>query len=118
MEEKVRCDYIVNAAGCYSDKVANMVGDKSFKIKPRWGEYLLLRKEEGHKVGRTLFPTPHPVLGKGVLVQNTLWGNMILGPTARDTLKKDKETGVRAVSVSFAAFHTFGFLRCTRLAAA
>jgi glycerol-3-phosphate dehydrogenase len=24
------------------------------------------------------------VLGKGVLVQTTLWGNLILGPTARD----------------------------------
>ncbi len=32
----------------------------------------------------TIFPTPDPKLGKGVLVQTTLWGNLILGPTARD----------------------------------
>jgi glycerol-3-phosphate dehydrogenase len=32
----------------------------------------------------TLFPCPDPILGKGVLVQTTLWGNLILGPTARD----------------------------------
>ena len=32
----------------------------------------------------TLFPCPDPKLGKGVLVQTTLWGNLILGPTARD----------------------------------
>jgi glycerol-3-phosphate dehydrogenase len=29
------------------------------------------------------------VLGKGVLVQTTLWGNLILGPTARDTYKPE-----------------------------
>ncbi len=32
----------------------------------------------------TIFPTPDPKLGKGVLVQTTIWGNLILGPTARD----------------------------------
>ena len=60
-----------------------MVGDTSFKIKPRLGEYLLLSKEQGPKANATLFPAPGP-LGKGVLVQGTLWGNLILGPTARD----------------------------------
>ena len=29
------------------------------------------------------------MLGKGVLVQTTLWGNLILGPTARDTYKPE-----------------------------
>ena len=37
----------------------------------------------------TLFPCPDPVLGKGVLVQTTLWGNLILGPTARDVYKAE-----------------------------
>ena len=49
--------------------------------------------DEGIKTTHTLFPCPHPVYGKGVLVQGTLWGNLILGPTARDTMKKDKESG-------------------------
>ena len=60
-----------------------MVGDTSFRIMPRLGEYLLLKKEQGPKATATLFPAPGP-LGKGVLVQGTLWGNLILGPTARD----------------------------------
>jgi len=76
--------YVVNCAGLFSDKVANMVGDYSFKIKPRLGDYILLHKNQGHLASRTLFPCPDPVLGKGVLVQTTLWGNLILGPTARD----------------------------------
>eukprot|EP01129_Flabellula_baltica_P012010 TRINITY_DN5358_c0_g1_i1.p1 TRINITY_DN5358_c0_g1~~TRINITY_DN5358_c0_g1_i1.p1 ORF type:complete len:670 (+),score=180.88 TRINITY_DN5358_c0_g1_i1:69-2078(+) len=90
--ETIETDYIVNCGGCKSDLIAHMVGDDSFKIKPRIGEYILLHKKEGGRVTRTLFPTPHPVLGKGVLVQSTLWGNLILGPTARDILVFNEET--------------------------
>ena len=93
--ETVYCDFIVNAAGCKSDRVAKMVGDHSFQVKPRMGEYILLHKNEGVRLNtsHTLFPCPHPVYGKGVLVQGTLWGNLILGPTARDTMRKNKSTG-------------------------
>jgi glycerol-3-phosphate dehydrogenase len=44
----------------------------------------LLNRNQGHLTQHTIFPCPDPVLGKGVLVQTTLWGNLILGPTARD----------------------------------
>jgi glycerol-3-phosphate dehydrogenase len=37
--ETLRCRYVVNCAGGGSDKVARMVGDDSFTIKPRLGEY-------------------------------------------------------------------------------
>ncbi len=100
VEEKIVCKYIVNAAGCASDKIANLVGDFSFKIKPRLGEYILLNKSEGHYSNHVLFPAPDPHLGKGVLVQNTLWGNLILGPTARDTLVKNEATGEYEVDVA------------------
>jgi len=70
-----------------------MVGDSSWHVKPRFGEYILLHKDEGDKARHVLFPCPHPVYGKGVLVQSTLWGNLILGPTARDTMMKDEATG-------------------------
>jgi L-2-hydroxyglutarate oxidase LhgO len=83
MEETVRAKFIVNAAGGASDKIAQMVGDNSFKVKPRYGEYLLADKNEGQHVRRTLFPAPGPK-GKGVLAQRTLWGNACYGPTARD----------------------------------
>lgn len=81
--ETIRTRFIVNAAGSNSDKVANMIGDHSFKIKPRIGDYILLSREQGKYARHTLFPCPGP-LGKGVLVQTTLWGMLILGPTARD----------------------------------
>jgi len=52
-------------------------------VKPRLGEYVLLRKNQGPLCNHILFPCPGPY-GKGILVQKTLWGNLILGPTARD----------------------------------
>jgi L-2-hydroxyglutarate oxidase LhgO len=90
-EETILCDFIVNAAGCGSDVIAAMVGDTSFTVKRRHGEYILLHKDEGKKVRHTLFPCPDPLYGKGVLVQGTLWGNLVLGPTARDSMRWNKE---------------------------
>ena len=36
---------------------------------------------------------PSPILRKGRVGANTLWGNLILGPTARDTLIQNPSTG-------------------------
>jgi len=81
--ETVRARFVVNCAGGAADKVARMAGDDSFEIKPRLGEYVLLKKSSGDACNHILFPCPGPY-GKGILVQKTLWGNLILGPTARD----------------------------------
>ena len=43
---KIRCRYIVNCAGGASDQVARMIGDDSFKIKPRLGDYILLNRNQ------------------------------------------------------------------------
>ena len=73
--------YIVNAAGLYSDEIASMVGDDSFKITPRRGEYILLDKECGKLVNTTVFRTPSK-MGKGILVSPTVDGNLLTGPTS------------------------------------
>ena len=41
-----------------------MIGDDSFKVKPRYGEYILLHKDEGYKCSHTLFP--HPLWQRGI----------------------------------------------------
>lgn len=69
--EFVRCKCIVNAAGSGAAAIARMIEDESFSIKMRLGEYLLLNRNQGHLVTRTIFPCPGP-LGKGVLVQRTV----------------------------------------------
>ena len=77
----VECDYLLNCAGGYSDKVARMVGDDFFTIIPRAGEYMLLDKSEGSRVKHTIFQVPSKE-GKGILVSPTVDGNLLTGPTA------------------------------------
>jgi len=87
-DKKVAAKYVVNAAGIYSDKVAAMVGDTSFTVHPRRGEYILLDKACGGLVSNTIFRTPTKK-GKGILVTPTVDGNLLTGPTSVDM--DDKE---------------------------
>lgn len=82
-DRKITAKYVVNAAGVYSDNIARMVGDDSFTVKPRRGEYILLDKECGGIVSHTVFRTPSK-MGKGILVSPTVDGNLITGPTSVD----------------------------------
>ena len=83
---------VVNAAGLYSDEIADLAQCKSFSVHPRKGEYILLDKEAGMTVSHTLFTVPTS-MGKGILVSPTVDGNLILGPTAVDmTDKENKDT--------------------------
>eukprot|EP01083_Nonionella_stella_P034247 93771_1 len=80
--KQMRAKYVINCGGLFADKISNMVRDYSFNIRPRLGEYLLLNKDESYLTKHTLFPCPSE-RGKGVLVQSTLWGNLLIGPTSR-----------------------------------
>ena len=77
-----------------------MIGDTSFTIKPRRGEYVLLDRSCGSLAKHTLFQTPTK-LGKGILVTPTVDGNLLLGPTATDiedkTCKKTSSEGLNTV---------------------
>lgn len=79
--EKIKSKYLVNGAGAYSDKIAELAGDGFFKIIPRAGEYMLLDKGEGELVSHTIFQVPSEQ-GKGILVSPTVDGNLLTGPTA------------------------------------
>lgn len=90
--DSVCAKYVINAAGLYSDAIARMIGDDSFTIHPRRGEYLLLDKECGSMARQTVFRTPSE-MGKGILISRTVDGNLLLGPTSVDmTDKENHET--------------------------
>lgn len=91
--ETVKAKYLVNCAGTFSDKISALIGDDSFKIIPRAGEYMLLDKAEGSRVSHTIFQVPSKE-GKGILVSPTVDGNLLTGPTAAvvDTPENTKTT--------------------------
>ncbi len=84
--------YVINCAGIHSDDVAALVGDVSFKVTARRGEYILLDRTQGKTVSHTVFVCPS-VMGKGILVSPTFDGNLILGPTSENIDdKEDRQT--------------------------
>ena len=84
--------WVINAAGVYADKIADLVGAKTFSITPRKGEYVLLNKIQGKLVNRVIFQAPTSA-GKGILVTRTYHGNLMLGPNAQEIqVRNDNDT--------------------------
>ena len=79
----MQAKFVVNAAGLYAGNIANMVGDTSFRMGARRGEYIVLDKTYDGLVRHTLFFCPSR-LGKGILVSPTVDRNILLGPTAEE----------------------------------
>lgn len=110
----IRSKRVVNCTGVFSDELSE---DKSFSIKPRRGEYLLLSKEQGRMANRVLFQAPTQRWGKGVLVSPTVDGNLLLGPSASDVPERtNKSTSFQELAyVAWAARRSIPHLD-TRLA--
>ena len=82
-EEAIYSRWIINAAGLYSDDVNKMFGHDEFKVTPRRGELIVYDKLARRLVNHVLLPVPTATT-KGVLVSPTIYGNVLLGPTAED----------------------------------
>lgn len=93
-EAEIACRYAINCAGLYADEIARLLGDDSFTILPKKGEYLLLDKNEGGTVSHTIFQVPTPA-GKGVLVTPTVDGNLLIGPTSHEVPSKEDHATTR-----------------------
>lgn len=90
---------VINSAGYGSEDIAKVFGDKISGVHYRKGEYIILDRESGDFVSKTLFFTP-TAKGKGILVSPTVDGNIILGPTAEvidEYSTKTTEEGLKSV---------------------
>jgi len=85
---------VINCAGLYADDIARMVGDDTFEIYPRKGEFFVFQLPGGHTLDHILLPVPTKIT-KGVLVFPTLDGKVVCGPTAHEQTDKQDWT-VRA----------------------
>ncbi|KAB8185654.1 FAD-dependent oxidoreductase [Microbispora catharanthi] len=79
----LRARWVVNAAGLGSDRVDRMFGHERFTVTPRRGELLVFDKMARPLANRIVLPVPSS-RGKGVLISPTIYGNVMLGPTAED----------------------------------
>ena len=96
-EIETRC--LVNSAGLFADEIASMLGSNMarHKIYPVRGEYCELVRAKQDWVKGLVYPLTHaPGLSLGVHLTKTLWGNVLVGPTARyiddkNDYEKDRE---------------------------
>jgi len=79
----VHARYIVNAAGLFSDEINAHFGRSSFTVRPRRGQLIVYDKLARTLVNHILLPVPTSKT-KGVLISPTVYGNILLGPTAED----------------------------------
>ena len=89
----------MNAAGLGADAVDRLFGFDRFTVTPRRGELLVFDKQARPLVNRIVLPVPTK-LGKGVLVSPTIYGNVMLGPTAED-LPDKTATGTSEAGFEF-----------------
>ncbi|MFE0130454.1 FAD-dependent oxidoreductase [Streptomyces sp. NPDC059037] len=91
----LRTRYLVNAAGLHTDDLdQQLLGEGKFAVTPRRGQLIVFDKLARDLVRHILLPVP-TALGKGVLVAPTVYGNVLLGPTAEE-LDDKTATGTTA----------------------
>ena len=116
----IRPKLVVNAAGIYSDKIAEMADDRTFSIHPRKGSYMVIDKKKGDmsrtslgKAPFTISPYQDAEIGrspvkfvkailsnlhshsKGTGVIHTIDNNILLGPEALETPDRESTESVR-----------------------
>jgi len=111
---------VINAAGVYADRIAEMAGDRTFTIHPRRGTDIITDKKAGYMVKTSMGKSPFSILPyqsankpkgiiarvrffintltssshtKGVGLIHSVHGNMLIGPNAVETPdREDTET--------------------------
>ncbi len=85
---EVLARWVVNAAGLESDWLDQTTGRTRFHVTPRRGELVVYDKAARSLVSHIVLPVPTS-RGKGVLVSPTVYGNVMVGPTAEDLERRD-----------------------------
>ena len=75
--------WVVNAAGLHADTIDRLFGHARFTITPRRGELIVYDKLARALVRHVILPVPTATT-KGMLVTPSVFGNLLLGPTAED----------------------------------
>ena len=89
---QVRAGLVINAAGLWGDVVDRRVtGQSWFAIRPRKGQFVVFDKTAAALAGHILLPVPTKIT-KGIVVCRTVFGNLLVGPTAEEQDDRERAT--------------------------
>ncbi|MCY6381922.1 NAD(P)/FAD-dependent oxidoreductase [Hoeflea prorocentri] len=75
---------VINAAGLYGDRLdETLIGHSDFTIRPRKGQFIVFDKPAARLTRHILLPVPTEKT-KGIVVCRTVFGNVLVGPTAEE----------------------------------
>lgn len=74
---------VVNCTGTNGDNIEQICRKPGFEIRPRKGQFLVYDKSASPLINAIILPVPTPTT-KGVVLTRTIFGNLLLGPTAEE----------------------------------
>ncbi|MHA1544930.1 MAG: NAD(P)/FAD-dependent oxidoreductase [Alphaproteobacteria bacterium] len=74
---------VINCTGTNGDVVEKMCRTPGFEILPRKGQFLVFDKSAAGLIEAIILSVPTPTT-KGVVLTKTVFGNLLLGPTAQE----------------------------------
>ena len=80
---QIETGLVINAGGIRADLVDALAGFHDFTVKPRRGQYIVLDKSARAIHDVIAMPAPTPAT-RGILISPTIFGNVLVGPTAED----------------------------------
>lgn len=87
-----RANTVINCAGLYGDRLdAKLLGMASFQIKPRKGQFVVFDKAASEILKTIILPVPTERT-KGVVLTRTVFGNVLVGPTADEQDDRERAT--------------------------
>ncbi len=94
------CRLAINCAGLYGDLLERaLLGSAEFRIRPRKGQFVVYDKAAHGLTGSILLPVPSKTT-KGVVVCPTIFGNLLVGPTAEEQKSREDASVERSTLAS------------------
>ncbi len=83
---------VINCAGLFGDVVdQRMTGAAQFEIRPRKGQFVVFDKAAAKLLNTIILPVPTERT-KGIVLTPTIFGNLLVGPTAEEQTDRSKAT--------------------------
>ncbi|HHB83463.1 MAG TPA: FAD/NAD(P)-binding oxidoreductase [Devosia sp.] len=80
---------VINCTGNQGDIVEKICQQPDFEIRPRKGQFLVYDKSAAGLINGIILPVPSNIT-KGVVLTKTIFGNLLLGPTAEEQENREE----------------------------